>query len=89
MTSRQKIKHNKNLYLKIALSAAVLIFATEAAVLFKTGSSGGILCLIFASAIFAKRSIATPGLSGTPTSVTRASCLAMAAPETAVSLSGV
>ena len=52
MTPRQKVKHNKIL-LKIVLSAAVLIFATQAALLFKTGSSWGVICVVFASATFA------------------------------------
>lgn len=41
------------LVLKIALSAAVLIFSAEGAVLFNRGNDWGIICLIFASAAFA------------------------------------
>ncbi|MCL2099790.1 MAG: hypothetical protein FWH24_05065 [Oscillospiraceae bacterium] len=53
MTLRQKIKqHKTRLYIAITLSAAVLVFGSQAAALFKASNDLSILCVILASAAF-------------------------------------
>ena len=54
MMSQQKLKQNKYTRgLKIALSAATIILASQAAALFRAGNDWSLVCLILVSAVFA------------------------------------